>query len=132
MRIIIKPDKGFGKIVLEIDEDLASRITEISRKFNISVEDVIVRALSGNFRQPRRNLGNLEKEVKELEKKVWELEKEYAPLRFKAYGVSEDNKLLAIELIGLMAENAQLRRFLRMKIERNEELRNIVRYYLSG
>nr|WP_048056222.1 hypothetical protein [Pyrococcus sp. ST04] len=132
MRVVIKPNKGFGKIKAEISKDLYSEILSISEKFGVSPEEIIILALKGNFKKPENvDLEKLEKEVQNLEKKVWELEKRYAPLKFKAYNLFEENKLLAIELSGLIAENVQLRRFLRKKVEVNKELRKIVNYYLG-
>lgn len=121
MKLVIKPEKGFGKIELELGEELWSEIEGLSERHSVPPERVIEIALLGEFKEPGG----------ELEEKVWELEKEYAPLRFKAYGVSEDNKLLAIELFGLVAENNQLKRFLRLKPERNLELRKLISYYLQ-
>ncbi len=132
MKLIIKPDKGFGKIEVEVDDELAGEINRLSERYGVPVERVIEIALTGEFREPLGDLEELEGKVKELEEKTWELEREYAPLRFKAYGLSEDNKILAIELSGLVAENSQLRRFLRMTPGRNLELRKLISYYLQG
>ena len=132
MKLIIKPEKGFGKIEVEISEELWREIERLSERYGASPERVIEIALTGGFRKPKGRLENLEERVKELEKKTWNLEKEYSSLRFKAYGLSEDNKILAIELSGLLAENAGLKRFLGMKPERNLELRKLISYYLQG
>ncbi|ASJ04934.1 hypothetical protein [Thermococcus barossii] len=132
MRLIIRSEKGFGKIEVELDESLWKKIEELAERYGVSPERVVEIALTGEFREPKGNLEELEKKVKELEEKTWALEKEYAPLRFKAYGLSEDNKILAIELSGLIAENSGLKRFLRMKPERNLELRKLISYYLQG
>ncbi|WP_457752859.1 hypothetical protein [Thermococcus sp.] len=130
MRLKIKPERGFGKIEVEINEDLWKKIKDLGEKYKVS-EDCILRImLTGEFRTPNEDVHNLEKEVQELEKKVYELEKKWAPLRYKAYGVSEDNKILAIELSGLLAENTQLKRFLRKKVEPNFELRKLIEYYI--
>ena len=132
MKLTIKPEKGFGKIEVELDEELAGEINRLSERYGVPVERVVEIALTGEFKEPSGDLEELEERARELEKRVWELEREYAPLRFKAYGLSEDNKVLAIELSGLVAENSQLRRFLRMKPERNLELRKLISYYLQG
>ncbi len=132
MKLIIKPNKGFGKIEVEISEELWEEIERLSERYGVPVERIIKIALTGEFREPRGNLEELERKAKELEEKTWELEREYAPLRFKAYGLSEDNKILAIELSGLVAENSQLKRFLGLKPERNPELRKLISYYLQG
>ncbi|ASA77853.1 hypothetical protein [Thermococcus sp. 5-4] len=132
MKLIIKPKKGFGKIEVEINEELWGEIERLSERYGVPAERVIEIALTGEFREPKGNLEELEENVRELEERTWELEKEYAPLRFKAYGLSEDNKVLAIELSGLLAENGGLKRFLRMKPERNVELRKLISYYLQG
>ncbi|ASJ12899.1 hypothetical protein [Thermococcus thioreducens] len=132
MKLIIKPEKGFGKIEVEINEELWGELKRLSERYGVPVERLIEIALTGEFREPKGNLEGLEKMVRELEERTWELEKEYAPLRFKAYGLSEDNKILAIELSGLLAENSQLKRFLRVKPERNVELRKLISYYLQG
>ena len=132
MKLIIKPNRGFGKIEVEVDEELWGEIEHLSERYGVPVERVIEIALTGEFKEPKGNLEELEEKVRELEEKTWELEKEYAPLRFKAYGLSEDNKILAIELSGLIAENSGLKRFMRMKPERNVELRKLISYYLQG
>ncbi|AFL95835.1 hypothetical protein CL1_1638 [Thermococcus cleftensis] len=132
MRLIIRPEKGFGKIEVELDESLWKSIEELAERYGVSPERVVEIALTGEFREPRGNLEELEERVKELEEKTWALEKEYSSLRFKAYGLSEDNKILAIELSGLMAENSGLKRFLGKKPERNIELRKLISYYLQG
>ncbi|AHF80489.1 hypothetical protein [Thermococcus paralvinellae] len=130
MRLKIKPERGLGKIEVEINEDLWKKIRDLGEKYKAS-EDYILRIiLTGEFKTPKGDIEKLENEVKELEKKVYELEKKWAPLRYKAYGVSEDNKILAIELSGLLAENTQLKRFLRKKIKPNFELRKLIEYYI--
>ncbi|ALM75155.1 hypothetical protein [Thermococcus barophilus] len=130
MRLKIKPERGFGKIEVEINEDLWKKIEDLSERYKVG-EDYILRIiLTGEFKTPNEDVQNLEKEVQELEKKVYELEKKWAPLRYKAYGVSEDNKILAIELSGLLAENTQLKRFLRKKVEPNFKLRKLIEYYI--
>lgn len=131
MLLIIKPDKGFGKIEVEIPDELYSRILELSEAYGVSPERVFEIILTGEFKNPRGDLGRLENKIRELQRKTGELEKVWAPLRYKAYGVSEDNKILAIELSGLLAENIQLKRFLRKKIERNIELRKLIEYYIQ-
>ncbi|NJE77008.1 hypothetical protein [Thermococcus sp. ES12] len=132
MRLIIRPEKGFGKIEVELDESLWKKIEELAESYGVSPERVVEIALTGEFREPKGNLEELERKAAELEEKTWTLEKEYSSLRFKAYGLSEDNKILAIELSGLIAENSGLKRFLRMKPERNLELRKLISYYLQG
>ena len=132
MKLIIKPNKGFGKIEVELSGGLWGELKSLSERYGVPVERIIEIALTGEFREPRGNLEELERKAKELEEKTWELEMEYAPLRFKAYGLSEDNKILAIELSGLVAENSQLKRFLGLKPERNPELRKLISYYLQG
>ncbi|NJF24986.1 hypothetical protein [Thermococcus sp. Bubb.Bath] len=131
MKLIIKPEKGFGKIEVELSAEVWSEIEGLSERYGVRPERVIEIALSGEFKEPKGDLEELEKKVMELEKKVWELEKEYASLRFKAYGLSEDNKILAIELSGLIAENNQLRRFLRLPLRRDPELRKLISYYMK-
>lgn len=130
MRLKIKPERGFGKIEIEINEDLWRRIKGLGERYGVSEGHILRIILTGEFRIPEGNVEKLENEVKELEKKVYELEKKWAPLRYKAYGVSEDNKILAIELSGLLAENTQLKRFLRKKAKPNFELRKLIEYYI--
>ena len=132
MRLTIKPDKGFGKIEVEISEELWREIERLGERYGVSPERVIEIALAGEFKESRGELEEMEEKVKKLEERTWELEKEYAPLRYKAYGLSEDNKVLAIELSGLMAENNGLRRFLRLPLKRAPELRKLISYYIQG
>ncbi|AEK73953.1 hypothetical protein GQS_10300 [Thermococcus sp. 4557] len=132
MKLIIRPNKGFGKIEVGINEELWGEIERLGERYGVSPERVIEIALKGEFKEPKGDLEELEEKARVLEERTWDLEKEYAPLRFKAYGLSEDNKILAIELSGLIAENSQLKRFLRMKPERNVELRKLISYYLQG
>ncbi|USS40543.1 hypothetical protein NF865_09635 [Thermococcus aggregans] len=130
MKLIIRPEKGFGKIEVELPDELAEKIKKLSERYRVSERKVLEIILFRSFKEPETDVETLENEVRELEKKVAKLEKEWAPLRYKAYGISEDNKILAIELSGLLAENSQLKRFLRKKIERNLELRKLIQYYL--
>ncbi|WP_048151612.1 hypothetical protein [Palaeococcus ferrophilus] len=130
MKLIIKPERGFGKVEVELDDELVSEINLLSERYGVPVERIVEMALTGEFKESSGELEGLERRVRELEEKVWRLEMEYASLRFKAYGVSEDNKLLAIELSGLIAENSQLRRFLRMRVERKPEIMELVSYYM--
>nr|WP_206204968.1 MULTISPECIES: hypothetical protein [unclassified Thermococcus] len=126
----IRPERGFGKIEIEINEDLRKKIKSLSEKYRVSEEYILRIILTGEFKTSRGDVEKLENEIKELEKRVYDLEKKWAPLRYKAYGVSEDNKILAIELSGLLAENTQLKRFLRKKTEPNFELRKLIEYYI--
>jgi len=128
MKLTIKPDRGFGKVEVE----LSAEVEELAERYGVPLERVIEMALTGEFRESKGELEELERKVEELARKVWKLEKEYAPLRYKAYGLSEDNKILAIELSGLMAENNRLRRFLKLPPNRNLELRKLISYYLQG
>ncbi|GAB6134958.1 hypothetical protein [Thermococcus prieurii] len=132
MKLTIKPDRGFGKVEVELNEALWAEIEKLAERYGVSPERIIEIALAGEFRESKGKLEELERKAEELEKKVWKLEKEYAPLRYKAYGLSEDNKILAIELSGLIAENNGLRRFLRLPPNRNLELRKLISYYLQG
>lgn len=131
MKVIIKPKRGFGKIEGELDDSLITKIKELGKRYQVSEEKILEIIFSGEFKNPKGNVKELEESIEELKKRVGSLEKEWAPLRYKAYGVSEDNKILAIELSGLLAENLQLKRFLRKKIERNVELRKLIQYYLQ-
>lgn len=131
MLLIIKPDKGFGKVEVEIPDELYSRVLELSEAYGVPPKRVFEIILTGEFKNPKRDLKRLENKIRKLQRKTAELEKVWAPLRYKAYGVSEDNKILAIELSGLLAENIQLRRFLRKKVERNIELRRLIEYYIQ-
>jgi metal-responsive CopG/Arc/MetJ family transcriptional regulator len=130
VKLIIRPKKGLGKIEVELPDKLVEEINRLSERYAVDEKRVLEIIISKSFREPKGNVEVLENEVRELEKKVAKLEKEWAPLRYKAYGVSEDNKLLAIELNALLAENSQLKRFLGKKIERNLELRKLIQYYL--
>ncbi len=129
MKLIIKPEKGFGKIKVELEEELEREIERLSERYGVPAERVIEIALKGEFRESAGELEELEEKAGELERRVWKLEKEYSPLRFKAYGLSEDNMILARELASLIAENSQLRRFLGLKPERNPKLRRLISYY---
>lgn len=130
MKLIIRPKKGLGKIEVELPDKLVEEINRLSERYAVDEKRILEIIISKSFREPKGNVEVLENEVRELEKKVAKLEKEWAPLRYKAYGVSEDNKILAIELNALLAENSQLKRFLRKKVERNLELRKLIQYYL--
>lgn len=132
MKLTIKPEKGFGRIEVELNEGLWGKIEELSEYYGVPVERVVEIALTGEFKEPEGESEELEEKAKELEREVWRLEMEYAPLRYKAYCVSEDNKVLAIEVSGLIAENTQLRRFLKLPLNRNTELRKLISYYLQG
>ncbi|WP_461864752.1 hypothetical protein [Thermococcus sp.] len=131
MKLKIKPEKGFGKIEAEIDDELWKAVEMLGERYGAPPEEVLRIILMKEFREPGGNREALREEIRALEKKVWELEKKWAPLRYKAYGVSEDNKILAIELSGLMAENIQLKRFLRKKTKPDFKLRKLIEYYIQ-
>ncbi|AEH24632.1 hypothetical protein PYCH_09470 [Pyrococcus yayanosii CH1] len=80
MKLVIRPDKGFGKIEIELSEALWSRIRELSERYGVPPDRIVEMALLGDFKEPEGIREELEEEVRELEKKVWQLEKEYAPL----------------------------------------------------
>ena len=132
MKLKIRPENGLGKIEVELDDALWKKIEELAERYGVSPERIIEIALTGEFKEPEEELEELEERAKKLEREVWRVEMEYAPLRYKAYGLSEDNKVLAIELSGLMAENNQLRRFLRLPLNRKAKLRKLISYYLQG
>ena len=75
MLLIIKPDKGFGKIEVEIPDELYSRILELSEAYGVSPERVFEIILTGEFKNPRGDLGRLENKIRELQRKTGELEK---------------------------------------------------------
>ena len=131
MKLKIKPERGFGKIEVEIDDELWEAVEMLGERYGAPPEEVLRIILMKEFREPGGNREALREEIRALEKKVWELEKKWAPLRYKAYGVSEDNKILAIELSGLMAENIQLKRFLRKKTKPDFKLRKLIEYYIQ-
>jgi predicted RNase H-like nuclease (RuvC/YqgF family) len=130
MKLILKPERGFGKVEVEVPEETWIEITRLSENYGVPVERIIQLALVGEFKKPRGELEELKRKVEELKRRVWRLESEYAPLRFKAYGLSEDNKILAREVSSLLAENAGLRRFLKLPLRRDPELRKLISYYM--
>ena len=93
MKLVIKPKKGFGKIEVEIPQELVEKIVKLSEHYRVTKEKILEIAISENFKEPKGDLKALENSVEELKKKVGILEKEWAPLRYKAYGVSEDSEL---------------------------------------
>lgn len=129
MLLRIKPEKGLGKIEIELPKGVEKRIQELSERYGVDMERIIRIIISGEFKEPE-NFEEIEEEIKNLKSKAAELERIWAPLRYRAYGLSEDNKILAIELSGLLAENIQLKRFLRKKIKQDLELRKKIEYYL--
>ncbi|MBP1910998.1 hypothetical protein [Thermococcus stetteri] len=130
MKLIIKPEKGLGKVKVKLSDEIRSEIERLSERYGVSPERVIEIALTGEFRESSGELEELEVKVRELEESVWKMESEYAPLRFKAYGLSEDNRILAREVSSLIAENNQLRRFLKLPLRRDPELRKLISYYM--
>jgi predicted transcriptional regulator len=56
MRLIIRPEKGFGKIEVELDESLWKKIEELAERYGVSPERVVEIALTGEFREPKGNL----------------------------------------------------------------------------
>jgi len=93
VKLVIKPKKGFGKIEVEIPQELVEKIVKLSEHYRVTKEKILEIAISENFKEPKGDLKALENSVEELKKKVGILEKEWAPLRYKAYGVSEDSEL---------------------------------------
>ncbi|MCD6559026.1 hypothetical protein DRN43_02955 [Thermococci archaeon] len=129
MLLRIKPEKGLGKIEVKIPEDIEEEMRKIGERYGVSMERIIEMIISGEFKEPE-SFEDVEEEIKDLKSKAAELERRWAPLRYRAYGLSEDNKILAIKLSGMLAENIQLKRFLRKKIKQDWELRKKIEYYL--
>ncbi|WP_456320899.1 hypothetical protein [Palaeococcus sp. (in: euryarchaeotes)] len=129
MLLRIKPEKGLGKIEVKIPEDIEEEMRKIGERYGVSMERIIEMMISGEFKEPE-SFEDVEEEIKDLKSKAAELERRWAPLRYRAYGLSEDNKILAIKLSGMLAENIQLKRFLRKKIKQDWELRKKIEYYL--
>ena len=129
MLLRIKHEKGLGKIEVKIPEDIEEEMRKIGERYGVSMERIIEMIISGEFKEPE-SFEDVEEEIKDLKSKAAELERRWAPLRYRAYGLSEDNKILAIKLSGMLAENIQLKRFLRKKIKQDWELRKKIEYYL--
>ncbi|RLF91001.1 hypothetical protein DRN82_02745 [Thermococci archaeon] len=67
------------------------------------------------------NFGKIER----LEKELFELEGKWSSIRFKSYQLALDNKNLAIQLSGMIAENAGLRKMLGLKEGDYREAKNL-------
>lgn len=133
MKIVVRPKVGWRKVTFQIEDETFNQIREICMRHGFRVEEGIKIILLGEFLDydPGEDVEALRKEVKELEERLYNLEGKWSPLKFSSYGIALDNRNLAIQLSGMIAENKRLREMLGKEKKDYSEIEKLIHYYLS-
>ena len=133
MKIIVKPEVGWRKVVFQIDDEVFEKIKEIAEKHGFRLDEALKIILLGEFldKSINVNVEEMREEVRKLEEKFYEVEGKWSPLKFASYGIAMDNQNLAIQLSGLVAENKRLRKMLGKKEKDYIEIEELIHCYLQ-
>ncbi|AAL81540.1 hypothetical protein PFDSM3638_07095 [Pyrococcus furiosus DSM 3638] len=130
MKVVFKKSR-FAKITIEISDF----VINISNELDFSLEKVLREIfIKGNIEfeeHTEKEIKELEKKVEILEKRLYEVEGKWSSLKFKLFQISSDNRNLAIQVSGLMAENKRLREILNLPKRDFRKVEDIVKYYLN-
>ncbi|ASJ11243.1 hypothetical protein A3L12_08025 [Thermococcus sp. P6] len=132
MRIIVRPKRGWRKVVFNIDDGTFRRIELIGHKYGFRVDEIIRILIKGEFltKREEHDVEMLMEEIKRLERELYEIEGSWAPLKFSSFEIAKDNQNLAIQLSGLIAENKRLRRMLNKGERDYSDIEELIRYYM--
>ncbi|WP_456322035.1 hypothetical protein [Palaeococcus sp. (in: euryarchaeotes)] len=99
MRIIVRPKRGWRKVVFKIDDEAFRRIELAGSKYDFRVDETLKILIKGDFLTKRENLDvdMLVGEIKRLEHELYKIEGSWAPLKFSAFGIARDNQNLATD-----------------------------------
>ena len=89
MRIIVRPKRGWRKVVFKIDDEAFRRIELAGSKYDFRVDDLTKRE--------ELDVDMLVGEIKRLEHELYKIEGSWAPLKFSAFGIARDNQNLATD-----------------------------------
>ncbi|AHF79940.1 hypothetical protein [Thermococcus paralvinellae] len=133
MKIVVKPEVGWRKVVFQIDDETFEKIKKIAEKHGFRLDEALKIILLGEFLNENTNMDvkKLREEVRKLEEKLYEIEGKWSPLKFASYGIAMDNQNLAIQLSGLVAENKRLRKMLGKKEKDYREIEKLIHCYLQ-
>ncbi len=132
MKIVVRPERGWGKVTFNVPDETFEGIKRLAEEYRFRLDEVLrIILLHGYTEGAEGDIGALEEEVEELERKLYRIEGDWSPLKFRAYYIAMDNQNLAIQLSGMLAENKRLRKQLGLPFERNPEVEEKIHYYLS-
>ncbi|AEC50927.1 hypothetical protein PNA2_0009 [Pyrococcus sp. NA2] len=120
----------WSKIVIDIPD----HFIDACKRFNFDPIEVMKQLFKEGITLEEVSMDEIklmEKQIKELEEKLYELEGKWSSLRFRAYQLSLDNRNLAIQVSGLIAENRRLREIMNLPQRDFEEIEKLLRYYLN-
>ncbi len=130
MEILVKG--GFlRKKKFKLEKYTAKLIEELSRKYKIPPEKLILMALKEEKLERERNerMKELQEKISSLLDEMFQLEGKWASIRYKSYTYAKENRTLAIILTGHLSENRSLRRILKKK-NAHKDIEELVNYYL--
>ncbi|ASJ16957.1 hypothetical protein A3L04_07655 [Thermococcus chitonophagus] len=123
MKVVFKASR-WNKVSIDVPEKALKMI----EKSDFELIEVIKAICNGELENEFLN-DNFEK-IEKLEKELFELEGRWSSIRFKAYQLALDNKNLAIQLSGMIAENARLRKMLGLEEGDYREAKELIKRYL--
>lgn len=132
MRIVVRPKRGWRKVIFNIDEEAFRRIELVGHKYGFRVDELIKILIKGDFltKREEHDVEMLMNEIKRLEHELYKIEGSWAPLKFSSFGIARDNQNLVIQLSGLIAENKRLRRMLNRGERDYSDIEELIHYYM--
>ncbi len=133
MKIVVKPEVGWRKIVFKIPDDHFEKIKRFEEKYGFRLDKILRIIILRGFVDYRGdvNFQELEKEIESLERELYELEGKWSPLKFRTYYLAMDNQNLAIQISGLIAENKRLRKILGKPERDYSKIEELIHYYMG-
>ncbi len=133
MKIVVKPERGWRGITFNVPDETFERIKQIAERYRFRLDEVLRIILLHGYTEggAEEDTEAIEREIEELEGKLYRVEGDWSPLRFRAYYIAMDNQNLAIQLSGMLAENKRLKKQLGLPFEMNPEVEEKIHYYLS-
>ncbi len=133
MKIVIKPEVGWKKVVFKIPDNQFGKIKKLGGKYGFRIDKLLRIILIGGFidYQDNSNFQDLEREIESLERKLYELEGKWSPLKFRTYYLAMDDQNLAIQISGLIAENKRLRKILGKPERDYSKIEELIHYYMG-
>ncbi|WP_297497051.1 hypothetical protein [Thermococcus sp.] len=135
MKITVWARGKWRKVTFNVPDELWERIEEVSRKWGFRPEEAVrIILLDGYLSEEvdEKEIGGLEREIENLEERLYELEGKWSPLKFRSYYSALDNQNLAITLSGLIAENRRLRKMLNLPERDFSRAEELIHYYMSS
>ncbi len=130
MEVLLKAGR-LKKKKFKLNKHTENIIKEVSTRYNIPPEKVILLALEG-YREKKKSGEEIEKlreDIDKLLEEMFSLEGKWASIRYKSHTLMKENRGLAIILSGYLGENKSLRNLMKKKNE-HKDMEKVIDYYL--